>query len=205
MLAVKSDCYLLLFVLGGLSTFSLAPGSSLAEEREIATFAGGCFWCMEAPFDKLEGVVSTVSGYTGGHLEYPSYEQVSSGKSGHTEAVQVTFDPKRISYEKLLAVYWRNTDPTVIDRQFCDRGSQYRPEIFYHNDQQRRLAEQSKLSLTATKPFQEPILTPITKVEKFYPAEAYHQNYYLRNPLRYKYYRYRCGRDARLKALWGER
>jgi peptide-methionine (S)-S-oxide reductase len=173
------------------------PGSA------VATFAGGCFWCMEQPFDKLDGVLATTSGYTGGNKVNPTYEEVSSGATGHAEAVQVLYDPKRVSYEKLLDVFWHNVDPTVKDRQFCDVGTQYRTAIFYHNDEQRRLAEASKAALEKSKPFKEPIVTPIVMATTFYPAEEYHQDYYKKNPVRYTYYRTGCGRDARLKQLWG--
>ena len=169
-----------------------------------ATFAGGCFWCMEPPYDKLDGVVSTTSGYIGGHTEKPTYEAVSAGGTGHAEAVEVTYDPARIGYAKLLEVFWRNIDPTVRNRQFCDVGDQYRSAIFYHDAEQRRLAEQSKAALEKSRPFPQPIVTEIVPAGVFTPAEAYHQDYYLKNPVRYKFYRYRCGRDQRLKELWGK-
>ena len=188
---------LTLFVLLPISTFA-------ADKTEIATFAGGCFWCMEPPFDKLDGVISTTSGYTGGHVKNPSYPQVSSGSTGHTEALQVIFDPGKISYEKLLSVYWKNVDPTSADGQFCDRGTQYRPEIFHHDETQKQAAENSLKTLKISKPFKAPIVVDITKASTFYPAEGYHQDYYLKNPIRYKYYRYSCGRDNRLQELWGE-
>jgi peptide-methionine (S)-S-oxide reductase len=173
------------------------PGSA------VATFAGGCFWCMEPPFDKQDGVLATTSGYTGGMTTNPTYEEVSAGRTGHTEAVQVLYDPKRITYEKLLDIFWRNIDPTVKDRQFCDVGNQYRTGIFVHTDEQRRAAEASKAALAQSKPFKDPIVTPIATAAEFWPAEEYHQNYYLKNPVRYTYYRTGCGRDARLKELWG--
>ena len=168
-----------------------------------ATFAGGCFWCMEPPYDKLDGVISTKSGYTGGQKKNPTYEEVSSGRTGHAEAVEVVYDPKKIGYEKLLEVFWRNVDPTVKDQQFCDVGSQYRTGIFYHDEEQKRLAEASKAALEKNKPFKGPIVTEITRATEFYPAEDYHQDYYLKNPVRYKFYRSGCGRDNRLKQLWG--
>jgi peptide-methionine (S)-S-oxide reductase len=173
------------------------PGSA------VATFAGGCFWCMEQPFDKLDGVLATTSGYAGGMRTNPTYEDVSAGGTGHTEVVQVLYDPKKIAYEKLLDVYWRNVDPTVKDRQFCDVGSQYRTSIFVHTDDQRRAAEVSKAALEKSKPFKEAIVTPIVAATDFWPAEEYHQDYYRKNPVRYTYYRTGCGRDARLKQLWG--
>ena len=170
---------------------------------ETATFAGGCFWCMEGPFDALDGVVSTTSGYSGGTLANPTYEQVSAGGTGHTESVQVTYDPQRVSYEKLLDVFWHNIDPTVANQQFCDHGSQYRTAIFYHNDTQRQAAEASLAALELSKPFKAPIRTELSKAGAFYPAEDYHQDYYKKNPVRYKFYRYNCGRDQRLTELWG--
>jgi peptide-methionine (S)-S-oxide reductase len=168
-----------------------------------AIFAGGCFWCMEHPFDIIPGVISTTSGYTGGQKKNPSYEEVSSGSTGHTEAVQVVYDPKKVSYQKLLETFWRNIDPTVRNRQFCDIGTQYRSGIFYIDDEQKRLAEESRAALEKSKPFKEAIVTEIARAADFWPAEEYHQDYYLKNPLRYRYYRTGCGRDARLKQLWG--
>lgn len=175
-----------------------------ADKFEKATFAGGCFWCMEAPFDKLPGVVSVTAGYTGGKVINPTYKQVSAGGTGHTEAVQIVFDPSRIGYARLLDVFWHNTDPTVGDRQFCDIGSQYRPGIFYHSEEQRLLALKSKEALGKTKPFKEPIVTEVTRAGEFHPAEEYHQHYYKKNPIRYTYYRKGCGRDRRLNELWGD-
>ena len=169
-----------------------------------ATFAGGCFWCMEPPFDKLDGVVSTTSGYTGGHQKNPTYAAVSAGRTGHTEAVEVLYDPAKISYAQLLEVFWRNIDPLTPDRQFCDRGSQYRSAIFYHDVEQERLASESKDRLERSGRFTDPIVTEIARAGAFYAAEGYHQDYYLKNPLRYKFYRYRCGRERRLKQVWGE-
>ena len=158
---------------------------------------------MEAPFDKLGGVVSVTAGYTGGSVRNPTYEQVSAGSTGHAEAVQIVYDPARISYSKLLSVFWVNIDPTVRNRQFCDIGNQYRSGIFYHSADQQRAALQSKAGLERTKTFKEPIVTEIVAATEFYPAEEYHQHYYKKNPLRYKYYRNGCGRDRRLKELWG--
>jgi peptide-methionine (S)-S-oxide reductase len=172
---------------------------------ETATFAGGCFWCMEPPFDALDGVVSVRSGYTGGHTKNPTYEEVSAGGTGHAEAVEVLFDPAKITYSRLLEVFWRNVDPTTPDRQFCDVGRQYRSAIFYHGPEQKRLAEDSKRTLERTKPFPEPIVTEITPASAFYPAEEYHQEYYRKNPLRFKYYKFACGREERLEELWGKR
>jgi peptide-methionine (S)-S-oxide reductase len=185
----------------------LALSQDKQDEASLAkaTFAGGCFWCMEGPFDELEGVLSTTSGYIGGHKENPTYKDVSAGITGHTEAVQVVYDPKKITYQKLLDVFWVNIDPTVKDRQFCDHGSQYRSGIFYHNAEQQQLAEASKKQLEKDKPFDGMIVTEITEATEFYPAEDYHQDYYIKNPIRYKFYRYSCGRDQRLRELWGDR
>lgn len=168
-----------------------------------ATFAGGCFWCVEADFDKVPGVVSTTSGYTGGSVANPSYEQVSAKGTGHAEAVEIVFDPKQVSYEQLLKVYWRSIDPTTKDRQFCDVGSPYRTAIYAHDDAQLAAAKASLAALEKSKPFKEPIVTQIEKAGPFYAAEEYHQDYYKKNPVRYKYYRTSCGRDARLQQLWG--
>ena len=175
-----------------------------ATTLEKATFAGGCFWCMEHPFDGLPGVVSVTSGYTGGQKKNPTYEEVSAGGTGHAESVQVVYDPAQVTYEKLLDVFWHNIDPTVKDRQFCDSGNQYRSAIFYHNEEQHRFALQSKAALEKKKPFKGPIVTEIAPAATFYPAEEYHQHYYKKNPLRYKFYRFNCGRDQRLKELWGD-
>lgn len=180
-------------------------GAAPAGQLQKATFAGGCFWCMEHPFDELPGVVSVTSGYTGGHKKNPTYQEVSAGGTGHAESVQVVYDPSRISYQKLLDRYWHNIDPTVKDRQFCDVGNQYRSAIFYLDEEQRRLALQSKQALEQNKPFAGPIQTEIVAAGVFYPAEEYHQHYYKKNPLRYRYYRLSCGRDARLKELWGDK
>jgi peptide-methionine (S)-S-oxide reductase len=169
-----------------------------------AIFAGGCFWCMEPPFDELDGVASTTSGYIGGHDTDPTYAEVSSGGTGHAEAVQITYDPDVISYEQLLEVFWRNIDPLAEDRQFCDAGSQYRSAIFYLNERQQALAEASLQALEASGRFAEPVVTEVEPAGTFYPAEDYHQDYYRKNPLRYKFYRYGCGRDQRLEELWGE-
>jgi peptide-methionine (S)-S-oxide reductase len=183
---------------------ALAAGGAAAQGTAQATFAGGCFWCMEPPFDKLPGVISTTSGYMGGKKRFPTYAEVSAGGTGHTEVVQVVYDPAKVSYEKLLEVFWRNIDPTVRDRQFCDVGSQYRTTIFFHDEAQRRLAEASKAALEKSKPFKAPIVTPIEPAGEFWPAEDYHQDYYKKNPLRYKFYRSGCGRDERLQQLWGK-
>jgi peptide-methionine (S)-S-oxide reductase len=183
--------------------FLAFPGIALSQNLEKAAFAAGCFWCTEEAFEKVPGVVSAVSGYTGGKIDHPTYEQVSRGTTGHAEAVEVTFDPAKVSYEKLLDVFWVNHDPTVRDRQFCDAGSQYRPEIFYYSDEQKRLAEASKAKWEKLKPFPQPLLTPITKATRFWPAEDYHQDYYKKNTLQYRFYVSGCGRYARLDSLWG--
>jgi peptide-methionine (S)-S-oxide reductase len=180
-----------------------ASGATLADEAK-ATFAGGCFWCMEPPYDKLDGVKNTLAGYSGGDISEPSYEQVASGRTGHAEVVQVTYDPERIDYRKLLAVYWRNIDPVDGGGQFCDRGSPYRPVIFYHNERQKRLAEQTRRELAESDRLDKPIAVTVEPLEAFYRAEDYHQSYYRKNSMRYNYYRNRCGRDARLEAIWGD-
>jgi peptide-methionine (S)-S-oxide reductase len=188
----------------GLSVILIAATTVMAATNlEKATFAGGCFWCMEHPFDEIPGVVSVTSGYTGGQKKNPTYEEVSAGGTGHAESVQVVYDPARVNYEKLLNVFWHNIDPTAKDRQFCDSGRQYRSAIFYHNEGQHWLAMQSKSLLEKNKTFKEPVVTEIVQATEFYPAEDYHQHYYKNNPIRYKYYRFRCGRDQRLKELWG--
>ncbi|MDX1431246.1 MAG: peptide-methionine (S)-S-oxide reductase MsrA [Gammaproteobacteria bacterium] len=175
------------------------------EGYAVATFAGGCFWCMEPPYDELDGVVSTISGYIGGHKENPTYYEVSDGVTGHTEAVQVVYDPRKIDYERLLEVFWHNIDPLTLDAQFCDVGTQYRTGIFYHDEAQKRAAEKSKKALEESDRFDRPIVTEITAAKTFYPAEDYHQDYYMKNPIRYKFYRYSCGRDERLEELWGKK
>ena len=185
-----------------LGVFGLISSISLAEERS-AVFAGGCFWCTESDFEKLDGVISATSGYIGGDLKNPTYKQVSSGGSGHTEAVEVVFEDKTISYAELVTYFWTTIDPTDGDGQFCDRGQQYRSEIFYRNQQQRKIAEESKRALAASGLLKQPIVTAITAAKTFYKAEDYHQDYYLKNPLRYNYYRWGCGRDKRLADLWG--
>jgi peptide-methionine (S)-S-oxide reductase len=178
-----------------------SPG---AAKTATATFAGGCFWCMEPPFDKLDGVLSTTSGYTGGSKQNPTYEEVSDGDTGHAEAIEVVYDPSRIGYDKLLDVFWHNIDPLTPNAQFCDHGNQYRSAIFYHDAEQKRLAEKSKQDLEASGRFKQPIVTEIVAAGRFWPAEEYHQDYYEKNPVRYHYYRYRCGRDQRLEELWGK-
>jgi len=185
------------------TTLLATPSGASDGETAYATLAAGCFWCIEADLEKVEGIISVTSGYTGGTVANPTYKQVSAGKTGHTEAVRVVFDPRIISYEELLKTFWRNIDPTAADRQFCDIGEQYRAGIFYHNEGQREAAERSRAVLEQTKSFANPIVTEITAATAFYPAEAYHQDYSKKYPIRYSYYRKRCGRDHRLKELWG--
>ncbi len=177
--------------------------SSAPSDAAKATFAGGCFWCMQPAFETLDGVRSVTVGYTGGHTENPTYEEVSSGGTGHAESVQIVYDPKKISYEKLLDVFWHNVDPITPNAQFCDHGSQYRTAIFYQDDAQRQQAEESKRRIEESKRFAQPIVTEIVAATAFFPAEEYHQKYHDKNPVRYKYYRWNCGRDRRLKELWG--
>jgi peptide-methionine (S)-S-oxide reductase len=185
----------------------LLPGNVLAltpprTQNGVATFAGGCFWCMEGPFEKLPGVLAVTSGYTGGQKAAPSYEQVSSGTTGHAEAVQVVYDRRRISFERLLEVFWRNIDPLSANGQFCDRGSQYRSAVYFHDAEQRAAAEASRAKIQQR--FLEKVVTEVTAASAFYPAEEYHQDYYKKNPVRYQTYRSGCGRDRRLRELWGE-
>ncbi len=179
-------------------------GTAQAQKTEKATFAGGCFWCMEEALDGAKGVRLTISGYIGGRTKNPTYEQVSAGRTGHTEAVEAIYDPSQISYAQLLDVFWKNVDPTAGDRQFCDVGEQYRPAIFYHDAEQKRLAEASKQKLEASGRFKT-IAVQIVPATEFYAAEDYHQDYYLKNPLRYKYYKFSCGRAQTLEKLWGKK
>lgn len=174
------------------------------ERFEKATFAGGCFWCMEPPFEKLDGVVSVTAGYTGGTEKHPTYPQVSSGKTGHAEAVEIVYDPSKVTYEKLLEVFWRNIDPTTPNQQFADKGTQYRTAIFYHNEEQKQLAIESKEHLEKSGKFDRPIVTEIVSAATFYPAEEYHQDYYKKNSIHYKLYRIGSGREGYLKHVWGE-
>lgn len=174
-----------------------------SSQTETAIFAGGCFWCIEADFDKVPGVIQTISGYTGGEQKNPTYEEVSSGQTNHYESVKIVFDPHKISYQQLLDVFWHSIDPTDAKGQFCDKGKQYRAVIFYLNDSQKKLAIESKEALIQSQKFNS-IVTNILPATTFYPAENYHQNYYKKNPIRYKFYRYTCGRDQKLKKLWGK-
>jgi peptide-methionine (S)-S-oxide reductase len=199
---VRRDAILALSLLAALA-FGVMAQETPAPQSAIATFAGGCFWCVEADFDKVPGVISATSGYTGGRTVDPTYEEVSRGGTGHAEAVEVVYDPAKLSYEKLLDVFWHNIDPLAKNQQFCDHGDQYRSAIFYHDARQRALAESSKAAV-ATR-FEQPVATEIVPAKPFYKAEEYHQKYYLKNPIRYKFYRFNCRRDARLEELWGKK
>ena len=192
------------FALSAFVSPVIAQEKPPAAGLEAAIFAGGCFWCMEPPYDALPGVVSTTSGYTAGRTKNPNYHDVSAGITGHTEAVRVVYDPAKLNYAKLLEVFWRNIDPTAKDRQFCDSGTQYRSGIYTLSPEQKRLADESRAQLEKTKPFKAPIVTEIVAATEFWAAEDYHQDYYKKNPVRYKLYRTGCGRDARLEELWGK-
>lgn len=189
----------LVFITGTMTGVA-AMDSQLAK----ATFAGGCFWCMEEAFEKVEGVVSATSGYSGGQVVNPSYEEVSAGRTGHAESVEVVYDPAKVTYSKLLDAFWHNVDPITPNAQFCDHGTQYRSAIFYHNEEQKRLAEASRKTIEQSKRFKESIVTQLVMVSQFYPAEEYHQDFYKKNPIRYKFYKYNCGRAQRLEQLWGK-
>ena len=191
-------------VMGALIVMS--PGSSAHDRSQYAkaTFAGGCFWCMEEVFEKVEGIVSVVSGYAGGQVDNPTYEEVSAGGTGHTESIEVTYDPSKVTYEDLLDVFWRNVDPTTPNAQFCDHGSQYRTAIFYHNETQKQLIDESRERIDVSKTFPESIVTEVLPASAFYIAEDYHQDFYTKNPIRYKYYKWNCGRTRRLEQLWGK-
>jgi peptide-methionine (S)-S-oxide reductase len=192
---------LLMSLIFALALAGTAHAQSAAPKPQVATFAGGCFWCVESDFDHVPGVLSTISGYTGGHVANPGYHQVSAGGTGHAESVEVTYDPSKVSYQQLLTYFWHHIDPTVKDRQFCDVGHQYRTAIFVHNDEQRKLAEASKKKVEAE--LKVPIYTEIVAAGPFYKAEEYHQDYYKKNPVQYKFYRWNCGRDQRIKQIWG--
>lgn len=199
---------LTLFTIGLLigMTFAFTPSNAApgAATEAKAYFAGGCFWCMEETFEKVDGVLAVVSGYMGGTVANPTYEQVSAGRTGHAEAVEVTYNPQKVSYQKLLDAFWRNVDPVTPNAQFCDHGSQYRSAVFYTTDEEKRLAEASKAAIEQAKQFPTPIVTELVPASTFYQAEDYHQDYYKKNPFRYKYYKYSCGRAQRLEALWGK-
>ena len=196
-----------ILMLGGMWTVSLTTFAEAEKGRRdvaIATFAGGCFWCMEEAFEKIDGVMEVVSGYMGGRVKNPTYEEVSAGGTGHAEAVEISYDPQKVTYEQLLVAFWRNVDPTTPDRQFCDRGNQYRPAIFYQDEEQKRLALASRQEIEQTKSFSDPIKTEIVQASEFYSAETYHQDFYKKNPIRYKFYKWNCGRAQRLEELWGK-
>jgi len=188
---------------GLLSNLALAE-TSTEPKLESVVLGGGCFWCIEADYEKLDGVVDVISGYAGGHVKNPTYQQVSAGGSGHIEVVKVTYDADKINYSQILDYFWRHVDPTRDDGQFCDRGPQYRPAIFYQNETQKNLALASTKQIEQSKPFAQPLKVELIQAGKFYPAEDYHQDYYKKNPIRYNFYRYNCGRDARVEQLWGE-
>lgn len=185
--------------------WNIQSASQAATEATLgkAYFAGGCFWCTEEAFEKIEGVLSATSGYMGGTVVNPSYEEVSAGRTGHTESVEVVYDPAKVSYQKLLDAFWRNVDPVTPNAQFCDHGSQYRSAIFFQTDEEKRASDTSKQAIEQSKRFTEPIVTQIMPASRFYPAEEYHQDFYKKNPIRYKFYKYNCGRAQRLEALWG--
>jgi peptide-methionine (S)-S-oxide reductase len=196
-IAAISLCAVVLLTSLGIGAAGAAPAQPLAR----AAFAGGCFWCMVHPFDQIPGVVKVTSGYAGGHRQNPTYEEVSGGSTGHAESVEVVYDPAKVTYQKLLDTYWRNVDPFTPNAQFCDHGNQYRTAIFYATPEQKKLAEAAKTDLQRR--FKETIVTQIVPLTQFWPAEDYHQDYYKKNPIRYKFYRYNCGRDARLQQIWG--
>lgn len=190
-----------------LCLWALGTGSGFADEApalENVVFAGGCFWCVESDFDRVAGVKETVSGFTGGHVDNPSYKQVTRGGTGHIESVRITFDPAEVSFERLVHLFWRSVDPTDAGGQFCDRGESYTTAIFASSSRQHEIAELSKVKLKASSTLKKPVVTPIRALTKFWPAERYHQNYYSKNPLRYRYYRNSCGRDKQVKTLWGK-
>jgi peptide-methionine (S)-S-oxide reductase len=192
-----------LLAFGGIAL--LSPNVTVeAAAPAKAYFAGGCFWCMEEAFEKVDGVIAVVSGYMGGTVATPTYEQVSAGQTGHAESVEVSYDPAKVSYQKLLDAFWHNIDPVAPNAQFCDHGSQYRSAVFYGTDEEKRMSEESKSAIEQSKRFHEPIVTQLVKATTFYPAEEYHQDFYKKNPIRYKYYKFSCGRAQRLEELWGK-
>lgn len=192
-----------LAVMGAVSLRSPAGQAADSPVLAKAYFAGGCFWCMEEAFEKVAGVTAVISGYMGGTVKSPSYEDVSSGRTGHAESVEVQYEPSKVSYSQLLEAFWRNVDPVTANAQFCDHGSQYRAAIFYRNEEEKQAAEDSKRAIEQSKRFKEPIVTQLTPAGEFYPAEEYHQDFYKKNPIRYKFYKYNCGRAQRLEVLWG--
>jgi peptide-methionine (S)-S-oxide reductase len=203
MMGLRTITVLMMTIVVGHLTFAQAsaPGTGSAAK---AYFAGGCFWCMEEAFEKVDGVLEVISGYMGGTVKNPSYEEVSAGRTGHAESVEVRYDPTKVTYIQLLEAFWRNVDPITPDAQFCDHGNQYRAAIFYQGDAEKRAAEESKQAIEQSKRFSSPIVTQLTAVSEFYPAEEYHQDFYKKNPVRYKFYKYTCGRAQRLESLWGK-
>lgn len=195
---------ILLSMTAMLGTSTIVWYAQAANSTDTVIFAGGCFWCVESDFDSIPGVVDTVSGYTGGTVENPTYKVVSAGGSGHLEAVKITYDPDKLSYQKLLDIFWRSVDPTDDGGQFCDRGESYKTAIFVNSPEQRQSAENSKRLIDASGILKDPVVTPVIDATTFYPSEEYHQNYYTKNPVRYKFYRYSCGRDKRVRDLWGD-
>lgn len=193
-----------LCLIGAMAFWSPGGPVEAAVPASKAYFAGGCFWCMEEAFDKVDGVIAVVSGYMGGTVGNPTYEQVSAGQTGHAESVEVSYDPAKVTYQKLLEAFWRNVDPLTPNAQFCDHGSQYRSVIFYGSEDEKRTAEESKMEIERSKRFSTPIVTQLVQASTFYPAEEYHQDFYKKNPIRYKYYKFSCGRAQRLEALWGK-
>lgn len=194
------------FVPALLALFLYTPtfaDSAMDPKIETAILAGGCFWCIESDYEKLDGVLGVISGYIGGHVNNPTYREVSAGKSGHIESVKVSYDANKLNYTEILDYFWRHVDPTRNDGQFCDRGPQYRPAIFYQDESQHKLAMASEKQIEQSKPFKESLKVELIQASEFYPAEEYHQDYYMKNPIRYKFYRFNCGRDARVKELWG--
>lgn len=194
-----------------LAMFLLSGQPAAAEQPTVASgslakayFAGGCFWCMEEAFEKVNGVLEAVSGYMGGTVKNPSYEEVSAGKTGHAESVEVRYDPAKVTYAQLLEAFWRNIDPVTPDAQFCDHGNQYRAAIFYQSEEEKGAAEESRRSIEQSKRFSTPIVTQVSAASEFYPAEEYHQDFYKKNPVRYKFYKFTCGREQRLETLWGK-
>ena len=201
--AVLSALSLTILFIGTLSVQTISQAAANATQGK-AYFAGGCFWCMEEVFENVEGVLSVTSGYMGGTVARPSYEEVSAGRTGHAESVEVVYDPTKVSYQKMLDAFWLNVDPITPNAQFCDHGSQYRSAIFFQTDEEKRTSETSKQAIEQSRRFKDQIVTQIVMASQFYPAEEYHQDFYKKNPIRYKFYKYNCGRAQRLETLWGK-
>jgi len=201
--AVLSVLSIAILFIGTLSVQTISQAAANATQGK-AYFAGGCFWCMEEVFENVEGVLSVTSGYMGGAVARPSYEEVSAGRTGHAESVEVVYDPAKVSYQKLLDAFWLNVDPITPNAQFCDHGSQYRSAIFFQTDEEKRMSETSKQAIEQSSRFKDQIVTQIVMASQFYPAEEYHQDFYKKNPIRYKFYKYNCGRAQRLETLWGK-